>query len=253
MPFFKNLFYFKGVKFTIIKEDSIIVAKNLRKIYGKGEKQVEALKSINLEIKRGEFVAILGPSGSGKTTLLNCLSGIDVPTEGEIYIDHKPLHKMSENEKAIFRAKMMGFVFQFFNLIPVLTAVENVELPLMILGIKNGVRKKALSMLEKLGMREKADRFPDELSGGEQQRVAIARALVHSPKIIWADEPTGALDTKTGEMIVNLLVTLKEDTRTTLVVVTHDERVAKKADRILFIEDGRIVGEKKCLKEIEKH
>ncbi len=223
----------------------MVVAVNLRKIYGKGKNRVEALKGLNLEIKEGEFVAILGPSGSGKTTLLNCLSGIDVPTEGEVYIDQKALHTMSEDEKTIFRAKTMGFVFQFFNLIPVLTALENVELPLMILGMKNGVREKALSMLEKLGMKEKANRFPNELSGGEQQRVAIARALVHSPKIVWADEPTGALDTRTGEMIVNLLVKLKEDTNTTLVVVTHDERIARKADRILFIEDGKIVGERR--------
>jgi len=228
-----------------MKEEMIVVATNLRKVYGKGKKQVEALKGLNLEIRKGEFVAILGPSGSGKTTLLNCLSGIDVPTEGEVYIDQKALHTMSEDEKTIFRAKMMGFVFQFFNLIPVLTAIENVELPLMILGMRNGVREKALSMLEKLGMKEKANRFPSELSGGEQQRVAIARALVHSPKIVWADEPTGALDTKTGEMIVDLLVRLKEDTNTTLVVVTHDERIAKKADRVLFIEDGRIVGERR--------
>jgi len=228
-----------------MKEEMIVVAMNLRKIYGKGKKQVEALKGLNLEIRKGEFVAILGPSGSGKTTLLNCLSGIDVPTEGEVYIDQKALHTMSEDEKTIFRARMMGFVFQFFNLIPVLTAVENVELPLMILGMRNGVREKALSMLEKLGMKEKANRFPSELSGGEQQRVAIARALVHSPKIVWADEPTGALDTRTGEMIVNLLVKLKEDTNTTLVVVTHDERIAKKADRVLFIEDGKIVGERR--------
>jgi len=228
-----------------MKEEMIVVAMNLRKIYGKGKKQVEALKGLNLEIRKSEFVAILGPSGSGKTTLLNCLSGIDVPTEGEVYIDQKALHTMSEDEKTIFRARMMGFVFQFFNLIPVLTAVENVELPLMILGMRNGVREKALSMLEKLGMKEKANRFPSELSGGEQQRVAIARALVHSPKIVWADEPTGALDTRTGEMIVNLLVKLKEDTNTTLVVVTHDERIAKKADRVLFIEDGKIVGERR--------
>jgi len=228
-----------------MRENSMVVAVNLRKIYGKGKNRVEALKGLNLEIKEGEFVAILGPSGSGKTTLLNCLSGIDVPTEGEVYIDQKALHTMSEDEKTIFRAKTMGFVFQFFNLIPVLTALENVELPLMILGMKNGVREKALSMLEKLGMKEKANRFPNELSGGEQQRVAIARALVHSPKIVWADEPTGALDTRTGEMIVNLLVKLKEDTNTTLVVVTHDERIARKADRILFIEDGKIVGERR--------
>ncbi|MBC7123385.1 MAG: ABC transporter ATP-binding protein, partial [Pseudothermotoga sp.] len=209
----------------------MIVVKNLWKIYGKGEKRVEALRGVDFRIEQGEFVAILGPSGSGKTTLLNCLSGIDSPTEGEIFFDGVEFHRLSEEEKTKFRAQNMGFVFQFFNLIPVLTVLENVELPLRILGQKGkSVTVRALEMIKKVGLSGKEDKFPSQLSGGEQQRVAIARALVHNPKIVWADEPTGNLDSETGAAIIELLETIRLENRTTLVVVTHDEKIAQKAD-----------------------
>ena len=220
----------------------MIVVKELWKIYGKGERKVEALKGINVTIKDGEFVAIFGPSGSGKTTLLNCLSGIDSPTNGEIYFDDLPFHTLSEEQKTQFRARHMGFVFQFFNLIPVLTALENVLLPLKILGINHGeAKQRVVAMLERVGLRDKIDRFPSQLSGGEQQRVAIARALVHNPKVVWADEPTGNLDSETGMNVIELLESMKKELGTTLVVVTHDERIAQRADRILFMRDGRII------------
>ncbi|WP_448523076.1 ABC transporter ATP-binding protein [Pseudothermotoga sp.] len=219
----------------------MIIVKELWKIYGKGERKVEALRGINVTIKDGEFVAIFGPSGSGKTTLLNCLSGIDSPTNGEIYFDDLPFHTLSEEQKTQFRARHMGFVFQFFNLIPVLTALENVLLPLKILGINHGeAKQRAVAMLERVGLRDKIDRFPSQLSGGEQQRVAIARALVHSPKVVWADEPTGNLDSETGMRVIELLQSMREEFGTTLVVVTHDERIAQRADRILFMRDGQI-------------
>jgi len=203
---------------------------------------VEALRGVDFQIEQGEFVAILGPSGSGKTTLLNCLSGIDSPTEGEIFFDGVEFHRLSEEEKTKFRAQNMGFVFQFFNLIPVLTVLENVELPLRILGQKGkSVTDRALEMIKKVGLSGKEDKFPSQLSGGEQQRVAIARALVHNPKIVWADEPTGNLDSETGAAIIELLETIRLENRTTLVVVTHDEKIAQKADRIFVFRDGRIL------------
>lgn len=203
---------------------------------------MEALRGVDFRIEQGEFVAILGPSGSGKTTLLNCLSGIDSPTEGEIFFDGVEFHRLSEEEKTKFRAQNMGFVFQFFNLIPVLTVLENVELPLRILGQKGkSVTVRALEMIKKVGLSGKEDKFPSQLSGGEQQRVAIARALVHNPKIVWADEPTGNLDSETGAAIIELLETIRLENRTTLVVVTHDEKIAQKADRIFVFRDGRIL------------
>lgn len=220
----------------------MIHIKSLYKVYGKGENQTEALKGIDLTIKDGEFVAILGPSGSGKTTLLNCLSGIDSPTRGEIFFNDIAFHSLTEEEKTNFRAKHMGFIFQFFNLVPVLTVLENVELPLKILGINHsqGV-KRAREMLEKVGLLNKVDRFPSQLSGGEQQRVAVARALVHEPDVIWADEPTGNLDSETGLSVIQLLEKMRTEHNTTLVIVTHDERIAERADRIVVIRDGKII------------
>ncbi len=222
----------------------MITVKNLWKIYGKGEKKVEALRGVDFQIEQGEFVAILGPSGSGKTTLLNCLSGIDSPTEGAIHFDGVEFHRLSEEEKAKFRAQNMGFVFQFFNLIPVLTVLENVELPLRILGQKGkSVTDRAIEMIKKVGLSGKEDKFPSQLSGGEQQRVAIARALIHDPKIIWADEPTGNLDSETGAAIIELLERIRLENKTTLVVVTHDEKIARKADRVFVFRDGKILRE----------
>ncbi|PLV56822.1 ABC transporter ATP-binding protein [Thermotoga sp. SG1] len=217
----------------------MIEVRNLWKEYNRRDR-VTALKGINLKINSGEFVVILGPSGSGKTTLLNCLSGVDRPTKGTVIIDGIDLYTLSEEERTRFRAKNMGFVFQFFNLVPVLTALENVELPLLILGVsRKEAKERAFDILRKVGLAHKWNRFPEELSGGEKQRVAIARALVHNPKVIWADEPTGALDGETGSMIIDLLMEMKKNS--TLVVVTHDERIAEKADRVIKIRDGQIV------------
>ncbi len=217
---------------------ALIEVHNLWKEYN-GKEKVTALKGINLRINTGEFVVILGPSGSGKTTLLNCLSGVDRPTRGTVIIHGTDLYRLSEEERTRFRAENMGFVFQFFNLVPVLTAIENVELPLLILGVnRKEARERAFEILRRVGLAHKCDRFPEELSGGEKQRVAIARAIVHNPKVIWADEPTGALDNETGRMIIDLLMEMKKNS--TLVVVTHDERIAEKADRVIRIRDGQI-------------
>ncbi|PLV59405.1 ABC transporter ATP-binding protein [Thermotoga sp. KOL6] len=211
---------------------------NLWKEYN-GREKVTALKGINLRISSGEFVVILGPSGSGKTTLLNCLSGVDRPTEGKVIINGVDLYTLSEEERTRYRAKNMGFVFQFFNLVPVLTTLENVELPLLILGVnRKEAKERAFNLLRRVGLAHKWNRFPEELSGGEKQRVAIARALIHNPKVVWADEPTGALDNETGDMIIDLLLEMKKNT--TLVVVTHDERIAEKADRVIRIREGQI-------------
>jgi len=223
-------------------KEIIVKAENLSKIYGSGSSKVVALDSVNLEIYKGEIVAILGPSGSGKTTLLNLLAGLDVPTSGTIVIDGQEITKMSEEEKAKFRAKNMGFIFQFFNLIPVLTAVENVELPLLLNKVPVAdARKRALELLELMGISHRKDAYPSQLSGGEQQRVSIARALSTTPKIIWADEPTGALDVKNGEQIKKLIIELNKELGTTFVIVTHDQSVAQIANRIMRMENGRIV------------
>jgi putative ABC transport system ATP-binding protein len=223
------------------KNSALIKAIELYKVYNDKRVKVEALKNINLTIKKGEFIGILGPSGSGKTTLLNCLSAIDNPTRGEIYFKGVPFQNLKEEERTSFRAKNMGFVFQFFNLIPVLTVLENVQLPLLILGEKNKTSKdKAYEVLKKVKLDSKVERFPYELSGGEQQRVAIARAIIHSPEVIWADEPTGNLDSENGEIIIELLEGIRKENGTTLVVVTHDLNIAKRADRIIQIRDGII-------------
>ncbi|WP_041082384.1 ABC transporter ATP-binding protein [Thermotoga profunda] len=224
----------------------MIQIKDLYKVYGKGENRVEALKNINLTIEDGEFVAILGPSGSGKTTLLNCLSGIDTPTRGEIFFNNVAFHSLAEEEKTKFRAQHMGFIFQFFNLVPVLTVLENVELPLKILGVDHDRGLEcAYEMLKKVGLLNKANRFPSQLSGGEQQRVAIARALIHEPDVVWADEPTGNLDSETGLGVIELLEKMRVQNNTTLVIVTHDERIAKRANRVLVIRDGKIIEQEK--------
>lgn len=227
----------------------IVVARNLTKVYGKKE-PFSALKGIDLEIKEGEILAILGPSGCGKTTLLNCLSGLDEPTSGEVEVLGKRLDKMTEDEKTHFRAQNMGFIFQFFNLIPVLNAVENVEIPLLISkkGSTREIRQKALEWLERFHIAHRKNAYPSEMSGGEQQRVAIARALINNPKIVWADEPTGALDTKNSEEIMNLIVNINKELGTTFVIVTHDLNVAKKAHRIIRMDSGRIISQEILVK-----
>jgi putative ABC transport system ATP-binding protein len=223
------------------QKELLIKVENLSKVYGTGNSKVVALDSVSFEIYKCEIFAILGPSGSGKTTLLNLLAGLDIPTTGTIIVDDREITKMNEEQKAQFRAKEMGFIFQFFNLIPVLNAVENVELPLLLNKVPvSQARARALELLAKMSILHRKDAYPPQLSGGEQQRVAIARALSTNPKIIWADEPTGALDVKNGEQIKQLMIDLNREYGTTFVVVTHDQSVAGIANRIMRMESGRI-------------
>ena len=217
----------------------IVQASRLRKVYH-GANEVEALRGIDLEVERGEMVAIVGPSGSGKTTLLNCLSGLDAFDGGQVSVDGQDMAKMSDRERTAYRRKNMGFVFQAFNLLPVLSAVENVEIPLLLQNLNSrDSRKRALDMLETLGLAHRANHRPHQLSGGEQQRVAVARALVHGPAVVWADEPTGNLDTEVTQVIVELLVRMNKDGQT-IVLVTHNPQVAERARRTVSMRDGRI-------------
>ncbi len=221
--------------------DLIIEATGLRKTYVTGAQRVEALRGINFAVARGEMVAIMGPSGCGKTTMLNCLSGLDDFDDGEVRIAGTALRDMSDNQKTAYRAKGMGFVFQVYNLLPVLSAVENVELPLLVSGVRTGeARKRALAALERVHLGQWAKHRPAELSGGQRQRVTIARALVNNPAIVWADEPTGALDSESAQDILDLLSELNEDQGQTVVMVTHALEVGERANRIVRMRDGRI-------------
>lgn len=219
-------------------------AQSVHKIYELNGVRVHALSDINLLIEKGDMVAIMGPSGCGKTTLLNCLSGLDDPTSGVVKIEGIPLAQMNDNELSEYRATRMGFVFQAFNLLPVLTAVENVELPLLIAGTgEREAHVQALDMLASVDLRDWANHKPSELSGGQQQRVAIARALINRPAIVWADEPTGNLDSTGADQITTLLKRLNETNRQTFVIVTHNPSVAKTADRLINMKDGAILSE----------
>jgi putative ABC transport system ATP-binding protein len=218
-----------------------------------GDVVVEALRGINLEIQKGEMVAVMGPSGCGKTTLLNCLSGIDDPTSGKVYIEDTELTTLNDDQKSNFRAKRMGFVFQFYNLLPVLTAVENVELPLLICGEKPDVAKKrAMDLLTTVGLKDRATLRPAALSGGERQRVTIARALANEPALVWADEPTGDLDKKTADDVVNLMRKLNKDNKETFIIVTHDPEVGAQCDRIIHMRDGSVISENGHIGAIKK-
>jgi ABC-type lipoprotein export system ATPase subunit len=204
--------------------------------------KVYALRGVDFIVKRGEMVAVMGPSGCGKTTLLNCLSGLDDFDQGEVVIEGTQLPKMSDNERTDYRARRMGFVFQLYNLLPVLSSVENVEMPLLVSGVPSAKsRKMATDALGMVGLPGVGDRLPAELSGGQRQRVTIARALVNQPAIIWADEPTGDLDSETTGEIMDLLCKLNKQNQQTFVLVTHSDEVAKRADRIVRMRDGLIV------------
>lgn len=228
-----------------MQEDHIIQARGLHKIYDTGKVKVHALTDVNFTVMRGEMVAIMGPSGCGKTTLLNCLSGLDDIDQGEVVINGVLLHSMSDNMRTEYRARHMGFVFQLYNLLPVLSSVENVELPLLVSGTSpSKAHLHAMEALNMVGMSELADRVPAELSGGQRQRVTIARALVNEPAIIWGDEPTGDLDSETTGDIMDLLCHLNKDNNQTFVLVTHSNDVAARANRIVRMRDGLIVGDK---------
>ena len=215
---------------------------NVEKTYKLGEILVPALKNTNIELKKGEFVAIMGPSGSGKTTLLNLIGALDKPTKGKIYVDGKDLTTLKEKELTKLRRRTVGYIFQFYNLIPVLSAFENVELPMLIAGLPTKERQeRARQLLETVGLAERGDHRPDELSGGEQQRVAIVRALANKPSVVLADEPTGDLDSKTGKEVMQALRDLSRNEGATVIVVTHDPMVANLANRIFEMRDGRII------------
>ncbi len=220
----------------------IIEAQQVKKIYRNGHLRVEALKDINMAVEVGEMVAIMGPSGCGKTTLLNCLSGLDTIDEGNIFIQGDNLRDLSDSERTAYRARHMGFIFQDFTLLPVLSAVENVELPLLVSKVpRKKARQRALEMLDRVGLADRARHRPAELSGGQRQRVTIARALTNDPAIVWADEPTGNLDSETAQDILELLYRLNREHGQTLVVVTHDREVSKQANRVITMRDGQIV------------
>ncbi len=220
----------------------IIQAQQVRKIYRNGHLRVEALKSVDMAVEQGEMVAIMGPSGCGKTTLLNCLSGLDTIDEGNVFIQGDNLRDLSDNERTAYRARHMGFIFQDYNLLPVLSAVENVELPMLIARVPGKkARKRALEMLDRVGLSERARHRPAELSGGQRQRVTIARALTNDPAIVWADEPTGNLDSETAQDILDLICRLNRENGQTFVLVTHALEVGKLANRIITMRDGQIV------------
>ena len=224
------------------KGERIVVARKLTKIYDSGEVEVRALRGVNLDVWRGEMVAVMGPSGCGKTTLLNCLSGIDEFDGGEVWIAGQRLSKLSDNAKTDFRALKMGFIFQNYNLLPVLRAVENVELPLLVRGDEpKASRAKALEALASVGLGNEGMKKPAELSGGQQQRVAIARALVNEPDIVFADEPTGNLDSETSRQVMDLLRRLHEQKGLTFVIVTHDSAVGNRTERVIVMRNGIIV------------
>jgi ABC-type lipoprotein export system ATPase subunit len=229
---------------------AMVEARDLEKTYAAGGTTVHALRGVDLRIPRGEMVAVMGPSGCGKTTLLNCLSGLDEFDSGEVFVGGESISGMSDRRRTRFRAERMGFVFQTYNLIPVLSAVENVELPLLVAGVRSReARGRALSVLRMVGLGDQVNKRPNEMSGGQQQRVTVARSLVNEPAIVWADEPTGALDSETSAEIMDLLVYLNQEKRQTFVLVTHDISVARRARRLVRMRDGKIESDQFGVKE----
>jgi len=224
--------------------DAMVEARDLEKTYTAGGVTVRALKGVDLSIARGEIVAVMGPSGCGKTTLLNCLSGLDEFDSGEVIVGGESISGMSDRRRTRFRAQKMGFIFQTYNLIPVLSGVENVELPLLVAGTSpKQANTRALSALEMVGLSDQANKRPTQMSGGQQQRVTVARSLVNRPDIVWADEPTGALDSESSAAIMDLLVRLNREEGQTFVLVTHDISVALSAHRLVRMRDGLIEGD----------
>lgn len=218
----------------------IIRVENLSKIYGKGATEVKAVDNVSFSVKQGEFIAIIGPSGSGKSTLLHLIGGVDKPTTGQIYIDNTDVYSLDESQLAIFRRRQIGLVYQFYNLIPILNVKENITLPVLL--DKRAVKVDKLNeIIDTLGIKDRMGYLPNQLSGGQQQRVSIGRALINSPAIVLADEPTGNLDSENSADIINLLKVSNKKYNQTIIVITHDERIALEADRIISLEDGQII------------
>jgi putative ABC transport system ATP-binding protein len=233
-----------AVSGSVDERPAIVEARQVEKRYDTGQLEVQALRGVSVSVRVGEMLAIMGPSGSGKTTLLNCLSGLDRIDGGDVVIEGVSLASMSDDERTDYRARRMGFVFQFYNLMPVLSAVENVELPLLVSRVPaRRARAQAMDALDMVGLTARADHVPEELSGGQRQRVTIARALVNNPAIVWADEPTGDLDSENAQEIVALMRRLNRERGLTFLVVTHDISVGRATDRIVRMMDGEIVDE----------
>ena len=221
---------------------NLLEVNNICKTYGSGETAVKALKNVSFSVPKGEYVAIVGESGSGKSTLLHLIGGVDIPSSGEVIIDGKNIYKLKEKELSILRRRKLGFIFQFFNLIPVLTAQENIEMPVLLDNEK--IDKKYMNeLLRILGLEERKNNYPSQLSGGQQQRVSIGRALANKPSIILADEPTGNLDSKNSKEVLELLKYCAKKYNQTLILITHDINIAKSADRVITIEDGEIISD----------
>jgi putative ABC transport system ATP-binding protein len=220
----------------------MLIAQEITRQYRSGDQNLTVLRDVSFSIPQGDFVAIVGPSGSGKTTLLGLLAGLDTPTRGKVILDGHDLTTMSENERARLRGEKVGFVFQTFQLIPTLTARENIQVPLELRG-SNGASERARELLERVGLEKRGHHFPTQLSGGEQQRVALARAFANSPRILFADEPTGNLDAATGVRVFDLLASLNRESGSTIVLVTHDAALAARAGRVIRLSDGRVVGD----------
>lgn len=218
----------------------ILEVKNLCKTYGKGDTVVKALDNVSFSVEKGEFIAIVGPSGSGKSTLLHILGGVDVPTSGNVIIDKTDISQLNETALAIFRRRQIGLVYQFYNLIPILTVEENLTLPLLLDGKKPDA-KTVGNLVNQLGLEQRLQHLPNQLSGGQQQRVSIGRALINNPALLLADEPTGNLDSENSREIISLLRRFNKQSNQTVIIITHDERIALSADRVIAIEDGKIV------------
>ena len=225
----------------------ILNVENLNKIYGKGDNQVKAVDNVSFSVEKGEFVAIIGASGSGKSTLLHLIGGVDRPTSGKVFIEGKDIYSLNDDNLAIFRRRQVGLIYQFYNLIPILNVEENITLPCNLDG-KEVKQEKLDEMLKTLKLENRRKHLPNELSGGQQQRVSIGRAIINNPAIMLADEPTGNLDSKASEEIISLLRLSNKKYNQTVIVITHDEKIALEADRVITIDDGRIIKDEKCFK-----